>query len=192
MVPDRRPRRGGRGARPRPRGDGHPPLGLRHLGADAARPGRGDQGDRCGQRLLPPLHSAELLRRGGQARRGLRQGDGGGHPPPPGAGRGRLTPPGRRATRAPDRPPHLRDDHRPLLRQVDQLLPGPAPADQPVVQHRPLGAAPAGAAADDGVPLAGGSHRPRHRGGGARGDPADARRLPSLHRVAAGHPGDRR
>ena len=33
---------------------------------------------------------------------------------------------------------------------------------------------------DRGVPLAGGPHRPRDRRGGARGDAADARRLPGL------------
>ena len=36
MVPERRPRRGGRGAGPRARRDGDPPLGLGAVGADAA------------------------------------------------------------------------------------------------------------------------------------------------------------
>ena len=140
---------------------------------------------------FPLLHPTELLRGGGEARRGLRQGDGGGHAPPARAGPGRVTASGRRAPRAADRPPHLRDDHRPLLREVDQLLPRPAADDQPVVQHRPLGAAAARPSAHHGVSLAGGPYRPRHRGGGARGDPADAAGLPRVHREPAGDPGDR-
>ena len=75
--------------------------------------------------------------------------------------------PGRRALRAAGGPPHLRDDHRALVRQVDQLLPRPAAADQPVGERRALGAAPPRAAAHDRVPLAGGPH-------GAR-DEAEAR-----------------
>ena len=89
VVPERRPRRRGRRARPRPRLHGDPPLGLRDLGADAAGDGRRDQGHRRRQRLLPALHPAQLLRGGGQARRGLRQGDGGRHPPPAREGRRR-------------------------------------------------------------------------------------------------------
>ena len=187
MVPERRPRRRGRRARPRPRGDGHPPLGLRHLGADAARDGRRDQGLGRRQRLLPALHPPQLLRGRGQARRGVRQGDGGGDPPPAREGRRRSAGARRRADRAPGGPPHLGDDHRPLVREVDQLLPRPAAAGQPVGQRRPLGAAPPRPAADDRVPLAGRAHRARRRGRGAREDHRDARGLPLVRRG-----GDRR
>ena len=82
-------------------------------------------------------------------------------------------PPRRRAARAADRPPHLGDDHRPLVREVDQLLPRPAPDDQPVGERRPLGASPARPPPYHRVPLAGGGtprthprRRPSRRRGG--------------------------
>ena len=191
VVPERGPRRRGGGARPRPRRDGHPPLGLRHLGADAARDGREDQGFGRRQRLLPALHPAQLLRGRGQARRGIRQGDGGRDPPPPREERRRRAGAGGRADRAAGGPAHVRDDHRPLLRQVDQLLSRPAAADQPVGERGALGAPPPRTAADDRVPLAGGPHRPRRRDRGTREDLGDARGLPLVRRGrdrgASGH-----
>ena len=42
------------------------------------------------------------------------------------------------------------------------------------------------------VPLAGGPHRPRHRGGGRGGDPPDARGLPDVHGRVDGHAGGHR
>ena len=56
----------------------------------------------------------------------------------PGAGRGHHR--RRREVRgAAGRPADLRDHHRPHVRQVDQVLPRPAGADQPVEQRRALG-----------------------------------------------------
>src|SRR3954468_9469643 len=49
---------------------------------------------------------------------------------------------------------HERDDHQPLLRQVDLQLPRPAAEGQQLVQHRALGAAPADVPAHDRVSLA--------------------------------------
>ena len=117
--------------------------------------------------LFIPL---SLLRQGGRARRGLRQGDGGGHPPPAEeVGRrqagGRS---GRQAGGAAGRAADLRDDHRRRLPALDQELSRPAAADQPVGQRGALGNAHAPVPAHHRVPLAGGPHRPRRRGRGAR------------------------
>ena len=63
------------------------------------------------------------------------------------------------------RPPDLRDRHRRVHGEVDAELPRPAAAAQPVGQRRAVGAAAADLPAHQRVPLAGGAHRARHRGG---------------------------
>ena len=63
------------GLQPGARVHGHPAQRLRHLGADAARPGPDVQGHRPPERLLPALHPAELPEPRGGARRGLRARD---------------------------------------------------------------------------------------------------------------------
>ena len=109
--------------------------------------------------LFIPL---ELLRQGGRARRGLRQGDGGGHPPPAEVHRRQAAGrPRRRAGRAADRAADLRDHHRRRLPALDPELSRPAAADQPVGQRGALGDAHAAVPAHHGVPLAGGPHRAR-------------------------------
>ncbi len=105
-----------------------------------------------------PLFIPQSFLQGGGARRGLRAGDGGGHP------RRRQG-----AGGAARRPAHLRDDHLLDVRQVDPELPRPAAADQPVGQRGALGDAHAALPAHHRVPLAGGPHRARHGGrGGSR------------------------
>ncbi len=54
------------------------------------------------------------------------------------------------------------------LQELDSELPRPAAAHQPVVQRRPLGDAHAAVPAHGGVPLAGRPHRPRHAKGSRR------------------------
>ena len=56
------------------------PYGYAHLGADAGRDGRPDQGGGRGERLLPAVHPGELPAARGRARRGLLPGAGGRHP----------------------------------------------------------------------------------------------------------------
>ena len=73
---------------------------------------------------------------------------------------------GKVARGAARRPAHLRDDRLRDVRQVDPELARPAHPDQPVGQRRAVGAAHAALPPDHRVPLAGGAHRPRHRGGG--------------------------
>ena len=58
-------------------------------------------------------------------------------------------------------PAHLRDHHLLDVRGLDPQLPRPPGADQPVVQHRPLGEAHPPVPAHHRVPLAGGAHLPR-------------------------------
>src|ERR1017187_1620622 len=77
------PRRGGQSRDGRQRSGarhhGHSPVRLRHLGAHAVRSRRAHQGGRRAERLLPALHSAELLRARGPARRRLQSRTGRGH-----------------------------------------------------------------------------------------------------------------
>ena len=76
----------------------------------------------------------------------------------------------------------LRDRHRRVHGQVDAELPGPAAPAQPVGQRRAVGAAAADLPAHQRVPLAGGAHGARHRGGRAPLREADPRgRLRGLH-----------
>ena len=119
------------------------------------------------ERLLPAVHPRELPRARGRARRGLQPRAGGGHPRRRQGARG-----------AAGRAAHERDGHRRVHGQVGPELPRPAAAAQPVGQRRALGAAPAPVPAHHRVPLAGGPHRARDRGGRARLRRADpARRL---------------
>ena len=75
---------------------------------------------------------------------------------------------------------------------MDPLLPRPPAADQSVGEHRAVGAADPALPADDRVPLAGGPHRARRRGGrGTRGAP-DARRVPDVRRGVDGDAGAHR
>ena len=62
--------------------------------------------------------------------------------------------------------------------------------DQSVVQRHALGDAHAAVPAHRRVPVAGGAHRARDRGGGAGGDAAHARRLCGVRRGVPGDPGD--
>jgi hypothetical protein len=61
-------------------------------------------------------------------------------------------------------PADVGNDHRGDDGQVDQLVPGPAAAAEPVGQRAPVGAAVADVLAHQRVPLAGRPHRARHRG----------------------------
>ena len=106
-----------------------------------------------------------------RARRGVQPRAGRGHPRR-----------GQGARGAGGGPSDQRDRDQQLLRQVDPEPPRPAAAHQPVGQRGALGAAAPALPPDDRVPLAGGSHRPRHRGRCPRLCPADpARRLPGHH-----------
>ena len=173
--------RGIGGLQPGTRLHGHPAERVRHLGADAEGAGPDVQGHRPPERLLPALHPAELpLARGG-ARRGFCARDRGRHP------RRRQG-----AGGAARRPADLRDDHLRDVRQVDPELPRPAAPDQPMGQRRALGDAHAPVPPHDGVPLAGGPHRARHRGGGGGGDAPHARRLPHVRGRVDGDAGDHR
>jgi hypothetical protein len=179
LVPGRR-RQGGDGRqRTGARHDGHPPLRLRHLGADAGRGRPPHQGRRRQERLLPTVHPRELPEARGRARRGLQPRAGRGHPRRwQGAG-------GARRGAA-----HLRDRHRRVHGQVDPELPRPAAAVEPVGQRRALGAAAPGVPAHERVPLAGGPHRPRQRAGRSplrRAHPP--RGLRRVHARRARHPG---
>ena len=80
LVPGRR-RQGGAGRqRPGAGHDGHPPVRLRHLGADAGRGRPPHQGRRRRERLLPAVHPRELPEARGRARRGLQPRAGRRHP----------------------------------------------------------------------------------------------------------------
>ena len=96
------------------------------------------------------------------------------------------------ARRAAGRPPDLRDDHLRDVREVDPELSRPAGADQPVGQRGALGDAHAPVPAHHRVPLAGGPHRARHRGGGRGGDADDPRAVPHLHGGVDGDAGAHR
>ena len=137
--------------------DGHPPVRLLDLGADAGRGGRPHQGRRRRQLLLPAVHPRELPPPRGRARRGLRPRGGRRHPRrrqgAGGAGRGAA---------------HQRDHHQHLLLEVGAELPRPAAAGEPVGQRGALGAAAPPVPAHHRVPLAGGPHRPRHPRGRRR------------------------
>ena len=134
----RRPR--GELRRPRLHGDQAP--GLRHLGADAARPRPPLQGrpatstrtSRCSSRRAFLEKEAEHVEGFAKEMRGR-------HAPPP---RGRpRTAAWSSPTRELDEPLVIRPTSETIIgehvRQVDPVLPRPAAADQPVGQRRPLG-----------------------------------------------------
>ena len=171
LVPGRRGEgRAGR-ARSGPRFAGDPSGRVRHLGAHGGRDGRPDQGGRGGERVVPAADPGVVPAPRGPARGGLRARARGGHH------RRRQA-----ARRAGGDPADQRDGHRRVHGQVGAVLPGPAAAAQPVVQRAALGDAHPAVPAQRRVPLAGGSHRARHRGGGPRLRPQDpARGVPGLH-----------
>ena len=85
-------------------------------------------------------------------------------------------------------PADQRGDHRRDGEGLDPVVPRPAAALQPLEQRRPLGAAHAPLPAHHRVPVAGGAHLPRHRGGGGRRGRGRPRGLPRGVRGLAGHP----
>ena len=155
----------------------HKALRVRDLGACPARPRRPLQGDGPQERLLPAADPRELHEEGGRPRRGLRPGAGVGDD----RGQGGAGGAARHSS-------HLREHHLRLLQELDPELPRPAHPDKPVVQRAALGEGHPSLPEDRRVPLAGGPHRPRDRRGRARGDAADARRLPRLLLRGHGHP----
>ena len=90
------------------------------------------------------------------------------------------------------RPPDFRDDHRRVLQRVDSVLPRPAAADQPVVERRPLGTAPASVPAHGGVSVAGRAHRSRDARGRRGAHAANARRVSGRGGQRRGDAGDPR
>jgi hypothetical protein len=71
--------------------------------------------------------------------------------------------------------PDLRDDHPRDVREVGPVLPGPPVLINQWANVDALGDAHPPLPAHRGVPLAGGAHRPRHRGGGRGARPPHAR-----------------
>ena len=145
------------------------PWGYAHLGEHPARARRA-----CSRRPATRTPTSRcssrksFLEKEAAARRGLRQGVRGRHPPPPRAPARRRPGPGsrRRSSRSRSscaRPPRPSSAH---VRAVGAELPRPAAAHQPVGQRRALGDAHAPVPAHHRVPLAGGPHRARHRGRG--------------------------
>ncbi|NBV83682.1 hypothetical protein EBR57_06130, partial [bacterium] len=194
VVPAGGARGGSRREQPRARLHGDQAVGLPAVGEHAARARSHVQGHGPQERLLPAVHPAQLPREGGGARGGLREGVRGGHAPSSAGGHeaGRTSGPGagRRARGAARGAADQRDHHRRQLREVGAELPRPAAAHQPVGERGALGDAHAPLPAHGRVPVAGGSHRARHRGRGARGDDEDARRVRRLRRELDGDAGD--
>ncbi len=91
---------------------------------------------------------------------------------------------GEEARRAAGDPPHVGNDHRPRLREVDSVLPRLARADQSVEQRGALGTAHQAFPAHARIFLAGGPHRPRHRRRSRSRNAPDARRLHRFRREA--------
>ena len=133
------------------------PYGYAIWELHPARARRALQGDRPRERVLPALHPREPADDGGGARRGLRA-----------AGRLGHARRHREARGAPGDPADVRSDHRDDVREVDPVVARPAGPHQPVGERRPLGEGDAAVPAHDRVPLAGGAHRARDRGGSAR------------------------
>ena len=152
--------------RPRKGHHGHPSLRLRHMGEHPARTRQALQRDGARKRLLSHANSHELPHQGEGACRGLRPRSRRGN------SRGR-----RRARRAPRHPSHFRNYNRQHVFQMASVLPRPAHTHQPVGKRNALGKDHPPVFAHLRVLVAGGSHRARHRGGGARRDQKDARRI---------------
>ena len=187
VVSGRRARRRHGGNEPRARLHGDQAVGLGRLGAHSGRARLPHQGNRPRQLLLPAVHSDELHRQGGRARRGLRQGDGGRHASPPEERQRQACRRSRRQARgAADRAADVGNDHRRCVPALDQELSRPAAADQPVGQRRALGDAHAPVPAHDGIPLAGGAHRARRPRRCHGRDAEDARGLSRVRRERAG------
>ena len=146
----------------------HPAVRLRDLGVDArrARPAhqahrpRATSTSRCScpsrcSRRRPSTSRASTHRWRGSPTRAARSSTSG-------------SPSGRPARRSSPR----------LGQGLDPVVPRPAAAHEPVEQRRPLGAAHAPVPAHRRVPVAGGAHLPRHRGGGRRGGRHRSRGVP--------------
>ena len=99
---------------------------------------------------------------------------------------GRRGRPGGQARRGADRSTDVGDDHLEYLPRLDPILSRPAPADQPVGQRRPLGDAHTPVPAHCRVPLARGSHSPRHPRRSHRRNTEDARGLCHVRRRVDG------
>ncbi len=194
MVQRRRDAGRAGGLLPGARLHGHPAARLPLVGADAAGPGRHVQGDGPPERVLPAVHSDELSREGSRARGGLRERGraGDAHPAQGYRQTGRA---GRDARSrvgvggAARGAAHVRNDHLRDVRQVDPELPRPAAPDEPVVQHRTVGAPDAVVPPHHGVSVAGRAHGACHRAGGRGGGAADAR---SVSHVPGAMDGDAR
>ena len=179
MVPRRhrpgRPRRDG-GRREGLHGD--QATRLRDLGGDATGPRQALQGDGAQERRIPAAHPDELHQQGSRARRGL-------------CARTRCRHAGRRqgTRRAVRDPADVRDDHRPLLREVDRLTPRPTAPDQPVGERDALGASHALVPAHGRVLLARGPHSSRNARRSEGRSRAHARRVPRLRTRGDGDAG---
>ena len=173
VVPAGRPGRRPRRAVARARLHGDQALGLRHLGADAARSSTG-----CSRRRATRTPTSRSSSRSRYLEKEAKHVEGFAkecavvtHHRLELGPDGKLIPTGQ-ARGAARRAAHERDDHRRDVRQVDPVVARPADAHQPVGQRRPLGDAAAAVSADGRVSLAGGAHRPCHARGGRGGDAA--------------------
>ena len=138
------------------------PVGLRDLGAHGRRDGRPDQGRRRAERVLPAAASRSPTCAARPSTSRASPGAGGGHP--------RRRQAARRAGRD---PADQRDGHRRVHGQVGR---------SPIATCRCCSTSGATCVRwemrtrlflrSHRVPLAGGPHRARHRGGGARTTPA--------------------
>ena len=160
---------------------GHPPVRLRHLGADSAGARRRLKATGHVNAYFPLFIPESLLHERGRARRRLRAA-------------GRVGDQGRhRGARGEARhPADVRGDLRDDVREVDPVVARPARPDQPVGQRRALGEGDASVPAHHRVPLAGRPHRARDRRGSARRDAEDPRDLQGPRRERARHAGARR
>ncbi len=135
------------------------------------------------ERLLPPVHPQVLLQPGGRACGRLRQGMRRGDAPPPDERpqrKRRRRGPGSETGGGAHRAPDVRDHHLEHLQELDPLLAGPAHPVQPVGERRALGDAHPPVPPHRGVPLAGRTHRPRHRRRGRGREAAHGGRLRPL------------
>jgi len=152
-----------------------------HLGGDPRRARQAHQENRRPQRILPAVHPAELPAKGGATRRGVRA-----------RACGRYARRRQGARRAANRASHLRDDHQPYVRAVDQIASRLADDAQSMVQRRAMGDAHPHVPAHYRVPLAGGAHGARHARGSRTRNAHDARGVPAVRRGVPVDSADRR
>ena len=141
----------------------HAPLRLRDLGEYPADPRQHVQARRAHQRRYAHAHPREPAAEGKGSRRGLRAGVRVGH--------GRRQ---RGAARAAVHPSDLGDAVLRSLEPCGAFMARSADAVQPVVQRAALGKDDASLPARPRIPLAGGTHPPRYRGGSPQGDASAA------------------